>query len=614
MPEQAGEILPYALKYIETGWRVFAVDHKKRPANAHGALGPFVTTPEEAQKIWGNGSQLGLAAATGQGLIVIDVDLPRGPDALLQLEEELGPLPPTRVSRTPTGGAQLFFRVPPSFSPRNTQSELAPGIDTRCQSGYVVLPPSRGAYQKDLGQGLTLVKGRWQWAYSDAMADLPEAWRDKITHVITHKNNPQESYRPPHSLDVLVEDAKVPGQWHANVRTLTAHLVARGRSDREILAFAHDLTCPGYTIDQTRSELRTFIEGARQKGWTPEIVPPDTLGLSKHIRIIAPSEIKEKTVGNWLVKGLIPAIGLGTIYGPPGSGKTFVALDMALAISRAIPWRECQTKQASVLYLCPDGGEMVQNRVVAYCNFHGIEPKDHNLFLAPSHIDLLDDRETDKVAKTIELIENAFGLRLGVIVVDTASRAMPGGDENAAKDVTRLIDNLAKIADGTRCIIALHHTPKSDVMIMRGHSALHGACDFELNVSDRFVTVVKQRDGETGRKYKFGLEIVEIGNDEDGNPVTSCVLCEGDEPAEERALKVIERLIEEKGRLLPKTGEFPEREDKYGVDKQLVTQALSATVCQRGTDSASQRAATRMRDQLVESGLIRVTGRVVWLP
>ena len=82
--------------------------------------------------------------------------------------------------------------------------------------------------------------------------------------------------------------------------------------------------------------------------------------------------IKPKLAGNWLIKGLIPKTGLGAIYGPSGDGKTFVALDLAMAIARGVPWRGRKAERAAVLYLSPDGGEMVQNRIVAYCQHHGI--------------------------------------------------------------------------------------------------------------------------------------------------------------------------------------------------------------------------------------------------
>jgi hypothetical protein len=49
---------------------------------------------------------------------------------------------------------------------------------------------------------------------------------------------------------------------------------------------------------------------------------------------------------------------------------------------------------------------------------------------------------------------------------------MPGGDENAAKDVTRLIENLARIGDGRQALIVVHHSGKDLAQGMRGAAEL----------------------------------------------------------------------------------------------------------------------------------------------
>jgi len=77
---------------------------------------------------------------------VLDVDLDpakgiNGPQSLSELTNKHGALPPTLTSKTPRGGAQLFFLLNGSDI-RNSSSKIGPGLDIRGEGGYVILPPS----------------------------------------------------------------------------------------------------------------------------------------------------------------------------------------------------------------------------------------------------------------------------------------------------------------------------------------------------------------------------------------------------------------------------------------------------------------------------------------
>ena len=44
-------------------------------------------------------------------------------------------------------------------------------------------------------------------------------------------------------------------------------MVQRGLSDKDILAIAPQITLEGYTVSETKTEMRRMIAGARQKGF-----------------------------------------------------------------------------------------------------------------------------------------------------------------------------------------------------------------------------------------------------------------------------------------------------------------------------------------------------------
>lgn len=357
----------------------------------------------------------------------------------------------------------------------------------------------------------------------------------------------------------------------------------------------------------------------------------------QHLRFIAFEEIRPHLRANWRINGILPRYGLGAAYGPPSSGKTFVLLEMLMAVSRGVPWRGRKTEQTGVLYLCPDGGEMVQNRIEAYKIRYG-RALSAEFAMVPVPIDLLGNVSGEDVQRVIDLIafiERSRGWKAGIVAVDTVSRAMPGGDENAAKDMTKLIDNLARIGAASECfVLGVHHTPKSDTTALRGHSALHGACDFELLVADRKIKVVKQRDGATGEVLGFDLDVVEIGNDEDGELVTSCVAvpaeaasgrtdgsaragASGPKPLSDQealALRTIANLIAQHGEPLPQGTGFPSDRRYRGVKLSHVVTTLKGSIYDGVEPEAARKRWERLRDKLHCRGLIGVNGGFVWLP
>ena len=136
-------VLDAALRCINDGISVFpAIVDSKLPATEHGFKD--ATTDEPQVRAWfGNGRRHNLAAATGAGRLVLDVDAKRGVDgfaSLARLEAEVGNLDNTRTASTPSGGQHRWFTVEQELP--SSAGLLGPGLDVRCDGGYVLLPPS----------------------------------------------------------------------------------------------------------------------------------------------------------------------------------------------------------------------------------------------------------------------------------------------------------------------------------------------------------------------------------------------------------------------------------------------------------------------------------------
>ena len=241
-------------------------------------------------------------------------------------------------------------------------------------------------------------------------------------------------------------------------------------------------------------------------------------------QMFLPHECKDFAVlqsSGWLIKGIIPRAELVVVYGPPGCGKSFAALDMGMAIARDLKtWGDYKVKAGKVVYVCAEAPAGFKNRILAYAQHNSIIPEEiTNFFVIDEPPNLLNISEAG-------LLSSQIG-KSDLIIIDTLSSVITGGDENAAKDMTILIANCKSISKSTGAtVVLIHHCGKDTERGSRGWSGLLGAVDAEIKVekteNDHFWSVTKQKEGEIGKKQAFNLFPVVLGTDEDGDDITSC--------------------------------------------------------------------------------------------
>jgi hypothetical protein len=86
-------------------------------------------------------ANIGIACGVASGIVVVDVDGDEGRATLAELEAVHGALPSTPRQITGSGGLHLFFAYDPTRAIGNRVRSL-PGVDTRSDGGYAVVPPS----------------------------------------------------------------------------------------------------------------------------------------------------------------------------------------------------------------------------------------------------------------------------------------------------------------------------------------------------------------------------------------------------------------------------------------------------------------------------------------
>lgn len=150
--QQDISIVQFALSYAHIGWPVFPL-HNKKP---YEFLAPDVqsqgykdatTDAETIQAMWTYhpGATIGLATGVLSGVIVMDIDPPKGYYNLKELQKKYAPLPETRRSSTGNKGLHFFFAYPDDGNTYKNSVGLngLEGVDIRATGGYVVLPPSK---------------------------------------------------------------------------------------------------------------------------------------------------------------------------------------------------------------------------------------------------------------------------------------------------------------------------------------------------------------------------------------------------------------------------------------------------------------------------------------
>ena len=260
----------------------------------------------------------------------------------------------------------------------------------------------------------------------------------------------------------------------------------------------------------------------------------------------------EKPVRNWLVKGVILAFTLFLIVGEPGCGKSFLALDMCLTMAMAVvddrhslKWFGRKIKPIGIVYIAAEGQEDFVIRIHAWMRSKGLDPVQTRIpvFLIPTSIDMrTGDEQTkslmDDVRHVNVLCKEQFGCTIGLVVVDTLNRALAGGNDANPEHVGAFIRN-CKVLQETLgvAVAAVAHTPKPGAgkarMDPRGHGSIRGDNDAELYVTSAAEgrpncwKVNRNKAGPEGDLHEFRLYPIDVGMDEDNEPIQSCYVVPG---------------------------------------------------------------------------------------
>ena len=225
---------------------------------------------------------------------------------------------------------------------------------------------------------------------------------------------------------------------------------------------------------------------------------------------------------DWIVRSVLPRAELAVVYGESGSGKSFLALDLCAAITRGIEWRSKRTKKGRVVYVAAEGAGGFKARLRAYTRGHDAEL--HELGIISDAPNMLEPKDAALITKRI--VE--WG-KADVVIIDTLSATTPGGDENSGQDLGMVISHCKLIhAQTGALVVIIHHSGKDASKGARGWSGLRAAADAEIEVTRngdfRTATITKMKDGGDSEEFSFKLKVVGLGENQYGEPESSCVV------------------------------------------------------------------------------------------
>jgi len=221
----------------------------------------------------------------------------------------------------------------------------------------------------------------------------------------------------------------------------------------------------------------------------------------------------------WQIAGILPQGSVALLYGEPGAGKSFVALDMALCIATARPWQGRTVAQGDVLYIAAEGGSALKHRVVAWRDRRGAKPSRAVFRAKPCDISNEGERSL--------LISEAHkaGWQPRAVVVDTLARCFGTGDENSTQAMNAFVAGLDHLREAfpDATILVVHHSGKDRSKRDRGNSALRGAADVVMRLEHkacvRVLSCEKAKDSEPFAAIALRLEQVRLPSGD-----TSCVV------------------------------------------------------------------------------------------
>ena len=309
----------------------------------------------------------------------------------------------------------------------------------------------------------------------------------------------------------------------------------------------------------------------KRKGWS-----------WRSVADVEPWTVEEED--DYIIKRMLLQRSMSAFYGAPGTGKTFIVLDILAAIASGREWNGRKVIQGGVAYFGLEGEHRIKRRIQALKLEGKMQDGDpfFQILCGAEELNMMKPEHVKKVVDIVRAIEAETGQKIVVIVIDTLAKATAGGDENSSKDMGTAMGHARAIMERTGCHVGVvHHTGKDASKGMRGSTALLGGLDSVFEVCEdendpevKVFRIRKQRDEKKSQDGYFRLKVITLGMDRDGEAVDTCVtqFLTGDEiPVKQEkgddSLKIL-------GAIPDKGATFAEMEKLTGIPKSTLSRKM----------------------------------------
>lgn len=263
-----------------------------------------------------------------------------------------------------------------------------------------------------------------------------------------------------------------------------------------------------------------------------------------------------------LVHGVLGFDGVAFLGGQSGAGKTFVALYAATALSSgdASFFTHAVRERVGVVILAAEGAGTMAHRIEAARRAIGA-PEALPIAWAGDVPNLGDPKNVAEMVERLRAVAERFrteyGVRLGVVIVDTVAAAFHLKDENDNAEGARVVNHLRQMGDALGCLVMpVHHYGKSADTGLRGASAFRAGADVVISVladrneatgevTRRRLALAKSRTRDEGPIGDFELKFEALGTDDFGEDFGACYVV----PSETRAAAAPRSKLTERQRL-----------------------------------------------------------------
>jgi len=495
------------------------------------------------QRQYDSGRVVESASATGANVgvrlppdwMVLDVDprnFPEGRDVLAEFARDFSlDLAACPHTLTGSGGHHYWFRKPADLTTLDSLDGYE-GVEFKSRGRQVVAPgsvhPNGRRYEwDDLAPGLA------------EAPELPAALAHRIRRPERASSGGGAGELAPEQLARTLEqidpcDFSEHDLWLELM--MACHHATDGEGRQEFIewstgdpSYQDDAWIIGRRWDSLHSggsgrvTIATLVERLRERG--KYLAPPDPADefepyepepaeeQPSRWRFLTMEELEALPPPNWLVHGVLVEQSLAAIYGEPESGKSFLAIDVAMSVATGIPWHGRDVIAGGVLYIAAEGAPGLGKRARAWRVERGAGNRPATFHLMRDEINLAGERD-GRMREFVQAVTAELG-PLRLVVIDTLNQTAAGADENSSKDMGRYIASMKRLRDETGATVAVvHHSGKDPTKGMRGSSSLLGAMDTTIEVvratdgRSMVVSVRKQKDAEREIPMRFNMERV----------------------------------------------------------------------------------------------------------